>query len=388
MEFHDEAQVADPAALADRLAETGLPVLGLNVRMGETSGCAAVPGAEAQARRDIDAAAAVADAIGAGAIHVLSGKAEGEAARASLVGNLRHALGGFGGTMLIEPICRAAIPGYFLNDLDLASAILAEVDHPRLKILFDCFHVETEHGRCLERFRRAAGLVGHVQIASVPGRTSRRSGDLDYAQSSAAHGRGRLCRRLRLRVPAPHRTRDDARPPPQPARRLVRARGGSPAPPRRGQLCRGKACSADTMAAMGAGLSLLRGNLAAASRERSPAAPASLRPTRAQARRRPGRCFGDEAAGGGARCRMRPEAPGGEVRSVVEDFGVLLGGHAEVRPWAARFVLDLQGDVGVVLEELLGVLAALADALVGEGVRGARFVHDAGLTPRSRRSPC
>ena len=95
VEFHDEAQGADPAALAAALAETGLPVCGLNVRMGETSGCAAIPGAEAQARADIDAAAAVAEATGAGAIHVLSGKAEGAAARACLVGNLRYALGRF-----------------------------------------------------------------------------------------------------------------------------------------------------------------------------------------------------------------------------------------------------------------------------------------------------
>ena len=181
VEFHDEAQVSDPAALADRLAETGLPVLGLNVRMGESSGCGAVPGAEAQARRDIDAAAAVAHAIGAGAIHVLSGKAEGAEARAALVGNLRHALGGFGGTVLIEPICRAAVPGYFLNGLDLALSIRSEVDHPRLKILFDCFHVETEHGGCLERFRSSAPVVGHVQIASLPDRNEPTGGALDYA---------------------------------------------------------------------------------------------------------------------------------------------------------------------------------------------------------------
>ncbi len=181
VEFHDEAQSADPAALADALAETGLPVLGLNVRMGETSGCGAVPGAEAQARADIDAAAAVAEAVGAAAIHVLSGKAAGEAARASLGANLRHALDRFAGTILIEPICAAAIPGYFLDSLELALAIRAEIDHPRLKILFDCYHVETGEGRCLERFRDAAAHVGHVQIASVPGRNEPTGGELDYA---------------------------------------------------------------------------------------------------------------------------------------------------------------------------------------------------------------
>ena len=180
VEFHDEAQDADPGLLAAVLAEAGLPVLGLNTRMGDTSGCAAIPGAEAQARADIDAAVRVALAVGAGAIHVLSGKAEGEAARACLIRNLRHALDVFDRGILIEPICRAAIPGYFLHDLDQAAAILADVGEPRLRILFDCYHVETQHGQCLERFLGVAGLVGHVQIASVPGRNEPTLGGLDY----------------------------------------------------------------------------------------------------------------------------------------------------------------------------------------------------------------
>lgn len=182
VEFHDEAQGADPGALAAALAAAGLPVLGLNVRMGETAGRAAIPGAEAEARADIDAAAAVAGAVGAGAIHVLSGRAEGDAARAALVGNLRHALGRFPGTVLIEPICRAANPGYFLSSLDQTLAILAEVDHPRLKILFDCYHVETGDGDCLGRFRAALPQVGHVQIASLPDRAEPTGGRLDYAR--------------------------------------------------------------------------------------------------------------------------------------------------------------------------------------------------------------
>lgn len=181
VEFHDEAQGADPAALARALADTGLPVCGLNVRMGETAGCAAIPGREAEARADIDAAAAVAGATGAGAIHVLSGKTAEADARAALVGNLRHALDRFPRVILIEPIARAAIPGYFLNSLDLALSILDEVGHPRLKVLFDCYHIETEHSDCLARFRAAVPHVGHVQIAGTPTRNEPTEGSLDYA---------------------------------------------------------------------------------------------------------------------------------------------------------------------------------------------------------------
>ena len=57
VEFHDEAQSADRVQLQEVLAETDLPVRGLNIRMGDTAGCAAIPDMQDQARRDIDAAA-------------------------------------------------------------------------------------------------------------------------------------------------------------------------------------------------------------------------------------------------------------------------------------------------------------------------------------------
>jgi hydroxypyruvate isomerase len=41
--------------------------------------------------------------------------------------------------------------------------------------------VETESGDCLRRFRGVAGLVGHVQIASMPERAEPDGGALDYA---------------------------------------------------------------------------------------------------------------------------------------------------------------------------------------------------------------
>jgi hydroxypyruvate isomerase len=178
VEFHDEAQAADPAALSAALA--GLAVASLNVRMGASAGRAAIPGAEAEARADLAEALAVAERVDAAAIHVLAGRTDAPGAHRTFVAALRHALGQTGRAILIEPICRAAMPGYFLHDLDQARAILAEIDHPRLKLMFDCYHVETAHGRCLERFRAVAPLVGHVQIASVPDRAEPDAGALDY----------------------------------------------------------------------------------------------------------------------------------------------------------------------------------------------------------------
>ena len=182
VEFHDEAQTADPVELAEALAETGLPVCSLNVRMGATAGCAAVPGQGDQARRDIDAAARTAQAAGAAAIHVLAGVVGAAGDRAAYLAALRHALARTDRIVLIEPICRAAVPGYFLHDVAEAAAILDEIGHPRLKLLFDCFHVETESGDAAALFRRHVAAVGHVQIASVPERAEPGTARPDYAR--------------------------------------------------------------------------------------------------------------------------------------------------------------------------------------------------------------
>ena len=181
VEFHDEAQRHDLPLIRDLLAETGLPLCGLNMRMGETAGCAALPGQEDQARRDVDEALRVAEALGAGAVHVLAGRGEGD--RAQYLRVLRHALQSTDRVILIEPICRAAMPDYALPDLATAAEILAEIDHPRLRILFDCFHVAMQDGDVLARFAAHAGQVGHVQIASVPGRNE--PGDADRLDLAA-----------------------------------------------------------------------------------------------------------------------------------------------------------------------------------------------------------
>tara|TARA_R110002110_G_scaffold4850_4_gene24460 strand:- start:2148 stop:2909 length:762 start_codon:yes stop_codon:yes gene_type:complete len=182
LEFHDEARGEDPVALGDLLAETGLPVCGMNVRMEGKPGCAAIPGQSDQFRRDIDEAVAIAGRIDAGAIHVLAGMAEGAEARSTYIRNLAVALEATDRTILIEPLCRAAMPGYFLRTVEQAAEIIAEISNPRLKIMFDCFHVGMEHGAgaVADLFRKHASVIGHVQIASVPDRVEPLSGDLQY----------------------------------------------------------------------------------------------------------------------------------------------------------------------------------------------------------------
>lgn len=169
VEFHDEWRHADLPAIAAALHRLGLTMGSINVPMDKTAGRAALPGQEAAFMADLVASHDAADALGAPAIHVLAGKGDSDAA--TYRANLRRALDATDRLILIEPICPQAMPGYHLSRL--ADALdLAEALGPRLRVMFDWFHIATERGEA------AAGkallghkrLIGHVQAASVPTR--------------------------------------------------------------------------------------------------------------------------------------------------------------------------------------------------------------------------
>ena len=180
VEFHDEAQNPDLGHdLADiraALREAGLPLLGLNARMGDTAGCAGVPGMEGQAREDIDAAIETAAMLDGRAVHVLAGKvAESEEAWEAYRANLAYASGRAaasrtgaapgGLTVLIEPLCAAAMPGYLLSSVARAASVIEWVGASNVKIMFDVFHVHGNGDPVLETCRAYAPHIGHVQLA-------------------------------------------------------------------------------------------------------------------------------------------------------------------------------------------------------------------------------
>jgi 2-dehydrotetronate isomerase len=171
------------ADVVEALAETGLPMLGLNTRRGRPgeNGLAALPGRAAEARAAIDEAIAYAEAIDAGAIHVMAGIASGPEARAQFEANLRHACACTERMILIEPLNRHDAPGYFLRTTDEAAEIIAVLALPNLRLMFDCYHVGRTEGDVLTRFAALLPMIGHVQIAAVPDRGPPDRGELDYA---------------------------------------------------------------------------------------------------------------------------------------------------------------------------------------------------------------
>lgn len=163
------------------MAETGLPMLGLNTAKGETFGLSALPGQQAAARAAIDQAVAYARAVNCRAIHVMAGKAEGPAADAAFAANLRYAAAlAPEKTILIEPLNPRDVPGYYLGTTTKARAIIEALALPNLAIMFDCYHVQISEGDLTRRLADLLPLIGHVQIAAVPSRAEPDSGEVDY----------------------------------------------------------------------------------------------------------------------------------------------------------------------------------------------------------------
>jgi hydroxypyruvate isomerase len=189
VEFHYPYEMpADQVRAA--LAAAALPAVGLNTRLGDVAagdiGLAALPGREAEARAAIDEAVAYARTIGAGYIHVTAGRPEPTALReahTTFLGALDYAARRVEASdirVLIEPLNPTDAPGYFLNHLDQAAAIISELGRPNAGILFDCYHAQLTGGDLTRRLERLLPLVHHVQIAGVPSHREPNEGEVAY----------------------------------------------------------------------------------------------------------------------------------------------------------------------------------------------------------------
>jgi sugar phosphate isomerase/epimerase len=71
-------------------------------------------------------------------------------------------------------------PGYQGDDLDYVVDILKRVGSPRVKLLFDIYHVQIMHGDLIRRIEQCKDVIAHVHTAGNPGR-----GELDEKQEIA-----------------------------------------------------------------------------------------------------------------------------------------------------------------------------------------------------------
>lgn len=180
--------------LREHLDRAGVQFTGLNTAPGgpDDWGLAGVPGREPDFRAGFEQALTYATALGASVIHVMAGLVPGAdraAARRAYVANMRWAgerAAGTGVTLVLEPLNTRDKPGYLVSRSDEVVEILAEIDRPEVKLLFDVYHVQIMEGDVLTRLARHWDRIGHVQIAAVPSRAEPDEGEVNYAAVLAA----------------------------------------------------------------------------------------------------------------------------------------------------------------------------------------------------------
>ena len=71
-------------------------------------------------------------------------------------------------------------PGYFLTSSDEGAALCRKVGPKRLKLLFDCYHMQIMEGDLCGHIRRNLDVIGHFHSAGHPGRHELWLGETNY----------------------------------------------------------------------------------------------------------------------------------------------------------------------------------------------------------------
>jgi hydroxypyruvate isomerase len=138
---------------------------------------------------EVDRYAAMATKVGCRALisgsgNTIPGQPRDEAV-ASMVEALTamgKALAPHGITVLLEPWnSRVDHPGNFLDDPYLAVDVLAKVNLPNVKLLYDIYHNQIMAGDVVSFIRKNIARIGHFHVAGVPGRHEPHPCELDYA---------------------------------------------------------------------------------------------------------------------------------------------------------------------------------------------------------------
>ncbi|HGS6999550.1 2-oxo-tetronate isomerase [Raoultella terrigena] len=181
----------DISVLQAVLRRTRLKVVLFNTPAGAIDkgewGLAALPGREAEARRDIDRALTYARAMSCPAVHVMAGVIPDDCAPSACIDtfieNLRYAAERAAGDniqLLVEALSPQTRAGYLFSSQYQALDIVNRTDRPSVKLQLDLFHAQQVDGNLSHLLRRYAGQYAHIQIASVPDRHEPDEGEVNY----------------------------------------------------------------------------------------------------------------------------------------------------------------------------------------------------------------
>ncbi len=181
------------ADIRDRLKDNDLQLVLFNLPPGDWEkgerGLAAIPGRETEFRDGVSRALDYALDLGCTKLHAMAGitgENNSDSRRQTYVGNLRYATQ-FAALsqveILVEPISRETIPGYYLDSLCLAADIVDEAGEDNLFIQYDLYHRSFVGRELVGPYQKNADRIRHIQIAGWPGRHEPDNGELAWRET-------------------------------------------------------------------------------------------------------------------------------------------------------------------------------------------------------------
>jgi len=173
------------------LDEHGLTMVLHNLPAGDWAagdrGIACDPARVDEFREGVVRAISYATTLGVKKINCLAGKSPDgvseQKARQTLIDNLRHAstaLARHDIQLLIEPINRFDIPGFFLDSTAKALSVIEELGDHRVLLQYDVYHAQRMEGELAGTLQNNLSRIGHIQIADNPGRHEPGTGEINF----------------------------------------------------------------------------------------------------------------------------------------------------------------------------------------------------------------
>ena len=181
-------------AFAAAIADAGVELVSLNFLTGDIAagerGLLSVPRATAEFRQNITAAVELAARVGCTRLNAPYGNrldpADARLAREQddlAIENLRlaaDAAATVGATVLVEPINSVDLPLFPIDTSAKAAAVIEKSRRVNIRMLADLYHLAMMSEDLSDTLSRYAPLIGHVQVADVPGRGAPGTGTLDF----------------------------------------------------------------------------------------------------------------------------------------------------------------------------------------------------------------
>ncbi len=179
------------AAIRERLVANRLTMVLHNLPAGDWAagdrGIACDPARRDEFRAGVARGVAYAVALGVPQLNCLAGRSpagvDDASARRTLVENLRHAAAALrdaGLKLLVEPINRRDVPGFWLARSELAISVLDEVGADNAFLQYDVYHAQRSEGELAATIERLLPRIAHIQVADNPGRHEPGSGEIAY----------------------------------------------------------------------------------------------------------------------------------------------------------------------------------------------------------------